>query len=55
MSFFKTARHAGAMEYGRVRAEKYGRHARGVAVLGWLAAGALVVGIIAAAQGAFGG
>lgn len=55
MSFFKTARNAGAMEYGRVRAEKYGRQARGWALLGWLAAAVLLIGIIAAAQGAFGG
>lgn len=55
MSFFKIARNAAAAEYGRVRAEQYGRRAKGAAVLGWLTAGALVLGIIAAAHGAFGG
>jgi hypothetical protein len=55
VTFFKTARQAAAMEYGRVRAERYGRAAKGRAVLGLLLAGLLVIGIIAAAQGAFGG
>lgn len=55
VTFFKTARHAGAMEYGRVRAEKYGRTAKVWAAFGWLAALVLVIGIIAAAQGSFGG
>lgn len=55
MSFYRTAREAAAMEYGRVRAEKYGRRARAGVVAGLLLAGALMVGIVAAAQGAFGG
>ena len=55
MSFFKTAWHAGAAEYGRARAERYGRIAQGISVLGVLLAVVLVAGIIAAAQGAFGG
>lgn len=55
MSFYKTAWHAGAAEYGRARAEKYGRRAKALTMLGVLAAALLVVGIVAAAQGALGG
>ena len=55
MSFFRTAWHAGAAEYGRTRAEKYGRRARALTVLGVGTAAVLVVGIVAAAQGALGG
>jgi hypothetical protein len=55
VSFFKIARNAAAAEYGRVRAEQYGRRAKGLSVLGLLVAFLLVAGIIAAAQGAFGG
>lgn len=36
MTFFKTARNAAAQEYGRVRAERYGRRAKAVALLGVL-------------------
>lgn len=55
MSFFKTAWHAGAAEYGRARAEKYGRAARGFTALGLLAALVLLAGIVVAARGGFGG
>lgn len=55
MSFFQTARRAGAEEYGRRRAESYGRQARAGAVFGVLLAALLLVGIVAAAQGALGG
>jgi hypothetical protein len=55
MSFFQTARRAGAEEYGRRRAESYGKQARASAVLGVLLAVVLVLGIVAAAQGALGG
>jgi len=55
VSFFQTARRAGAEECGRRRAESYGRQARAGAVLGVLLAVVLVVGIVAAAQGALGG
>lgn len=55
MTFFKTARHAAAMEYGRVRAEAYGRRRKAGAVLGLLAGAILLVGIIVAAHGGFGG
>jgi hypothetical protein len=55
VSFFKIARNAAAAEYGRVRAEQYGRRAKGLSALGCLAALVLVLAIIAAAQGAFGG
>lgn len=55
MSFYKTAWHAGAAEYGRTRAEKYGRRAKALTMLGMLAAALLVVGIVVAANGGFGG
>lgn len=55
MSFYRTARNAAAAEYGRVRAEKYGRRARALTILGAGVAALLLVGIVAAAQGAFGG
>lgn len=55
MSFFKTAWRAGAEEYGRARAQKYGRIARTGAALGWLVAALLVLGIVLAAHGGFGG
>jgi hypothetical protein len=55
MSFFKIARDAGAAEYGKARAEKYGRRAQFRASLGLMLAALLVVGIIAAAQGMLGG
>jgi hypothetical protein len=53
--FFKQARSAGAAEYGRARAERYGRRAKAARVLGVLAAGALLLATVAAAHGAFGG
>jgi len=55
MSFFRTAWHAGAAEYGRARAEKYGRAARGLTALGFLVALALLAGIVIAVNGGFGG
>lgn len=55
MSFFKTAWHAGAAEYGRARAEKYGAWARFFVVVGWLLAALLVLGIMVAKDGGFGG
>lgn len=55
MTFFKTARHAAAMEYGRVRAEAYGRRRRVGAVLACLAGAILLMGIVVAAHGGFGG
>ena len=55
MSFHRRAWHAGADEYGRRRAEEYGRRAKALVVLGWLASGLLVLGIMIAAQGGFGG
>lgn len=55
MSFYKIARDAGAAEYGKARAEKYGRRAQLKASLGVMFAALLVVGIVAAAMGALGG
>lgn len=55
MSFFQTARRAGAEEYGRKHAEMYARRAKLVTIMWVVVAVLLVVGIIAAAQGAFGG
>lgn len=55
MSFFKTARDAAAAEYGRARAEKYGRRAKVRTVAGLASAGVLLVWIYAASQGWFGG
>jgi hypothetical protein len=55
VSFFRTARDAAAMEYGRVRAEKYGRRAKAGAFASLLLGALLLAGIVAAAQGAFGG
>lgn len=55
MNFFGEARRAGAAEYGRVRAERYGRRARfGAAVMVVLCV-LLAVGIVVAARGGFGG
>lgn len=54
MSFFKTARAAGAAEYGRVRAETYGRRAKLTAGLGGLAAVVLVFAILWVAGGPLG-
>lgn len=53
--FFKTARAAGAAEYGRARAERYGRRAKAARVLGALAACVLLLATVAAGHGAFGG
>lgn len=55
MSFFKTAWHAGAAEYGRARAERYGRWARAAGAIGVLISLLLAVGIVIAVQGGFGG
>lgn len=55
MSFFRQARQAGAMEYGRTHAEKYARRAkvaRFVVVTGILVPGTPVV---LAARGGLGG
>lgn len=53
--FFKQARAAGAAEYGRARAERYGRRAKAARVLGVLAACVLLLATVAAGHGAFGG
>lgn len=55
MTFHRRARNAAADEYGRQRAERYGRIARARAALGILAVFLLTLGVIAAAHGAFGG
>ena len=55
MTFHRRAWHAAAEEYGRKRAEEYGRRAKIGAVLGWLLAGILLWAYILAAAGAFGG
>lgn len=44
--FFKIAKESGAAEYGRARAEAYGRRAKAAVVLGWLVALALVAGTV---------
>lgn len=54
MSFFKIAKDAGAAEYGRVRAEAYGRRAKAAAVAGSLLAVLLIVAIVWAAGGPLG-
>jgi hypothetical protein len=53
--FFKQARAAGAAEYGRARAERYGRRAKAARVLGALAVCVLLLATVAAGHGAFGG
>lgn len=53
--FFRTARRSAAAEYGRVRAERYGRLARAGHATLWLFAAILLLLTIASAQGAFGG
>jgi predicted lysophospholipase L1 biosynthesis ABC-type transport system permease subunit len=55
MGFFARARAAGAEEYGRRRAEAYGRTAQFLRLLGLLAIVALVIGIGYAAHGGLGG
>lgn len=55
MTFHKRAWYAAADEYGRQRAEKYGRYASVGRSLGLLAVFLLTLGVIAAVQGAFGG
>ena len=42
MSFWSTARHSAATEYGRVRAESYGRRAKAFRALGWVLLAAFV-------------
>jgi hypothetical protein len=37
MGFYRTARHAGAEEYGKARAERYGRQALWARVIGFAA------------------
>jgi hypothetical protein len=55
MSFHKRAWNAAADEYGRQRAEQYGRYAKARAILGVLTISVIVILTIAAAHGAFGG
>lgn len=55
MGFFERARAAGAEEYGRRRAEQYGRTARFGRFLALLAIVALVIGIGYAVHGGLGG
>lgn len=55
MTFHRRAWYAAADEYGRRRAERYGRYARARGWLGLIAVFGLTVCVIAAAQGAFGG
>lgn len=55
MSFFRTARNAAADQYGRNRAESYGRRARAGRWLVALAAVVLLFLIVSAAQGSLGG
>lgn len=55
MGFFRTAWHAGADQYGRSRAEQYGRRARAGRLVAVLAIVMLVIGIVVAVQGGLGG
>jgi hypothetical protein len=55
VSFFRIARDAAAAEYGRARAEKYGRRAKVRTIAGLALASVLLVWIYAASQGWFGG
>jgi hypothetical protein len=55
VSFHRRAWYAAADEYGRRRAEQYGRYARARAALGLCAAVVLAVLTIVAVMGAFGG
>jgi hypothetical protein len=55
VSFFKTAWHSAAQEYGSKRAEKYGRLAHLGAAVGYLLMVVLGIGIFAAGNGWFGG
>lgn len=42
MGFYRTARHAGAEEYGKARAERYGKQALYVRVFGFVALAAFL-------------
>jgi hypothetical protein len=53
--FFERAWHSGADEYGRARAEKYGRRARWWALIKLAAIVVLVILIPVAISGGFGG
>lgn len=55
MSFHRRAYHAAAEEYGRRNVDRYRRLAFARALLSWLVIGALLMFIIVAAQGGFGG
>jgi len=55
MGFFERAWYAGAEEYGRKRAEQYGRRAAFGRLLAVLAIVALVIGIGMAVGGGLGG
>ncbi len=55
MDFFERAWHSAAEQYGRDRAEKYGRVARGLALGRLLAIVVLVILISIAYSGGFGG
>lgn len=55
MSFRKRAWSAAADEYGRRRAERYGRFVNILTALGWTAAAILLLFTVFAAEGRFGG
>jgi hypothetical protein len=55
MTFHRRAWHAAAAEYGRQRAEKYGRIARVRLVVACILGAGLLLLIVLAAQGGFGG
>jgi hypothetical protein len=55
VSFQRRAWYAAADEYGRRRAERYGAYARAGRGVCWLAGVLLLVGIVVAAHGGFGG
>lgn len=55
MSFHRRAWHAAADEYGRQRAARYGRLANTGRALTFLAVSVLLLLLIVAAQGGFGG
>lgn len=50
MDFYRHAWRAGAEQYGRNRAERYGRLALLGMVLGWVAAGVLFLAVVYMAQ-----
>ena len=55
VTFHERAYRAAAEEYGRRRAERYGKVAKALAALGWLVGIVLAIGIVVAAHGGFGG